>query len=189
MTISETVPVTPLTDAEIAKVRMKWAQGFLKKSEMPEYYVWKSMVHRCINPKCKDYLNYGGRGIEVCPRWRNDFWAFLQDVGYRPQPWLTLDRINNNGDYEPLNVRWATRDVQAANQRKENNVTGKIGEARSWAILNEAKVIEIRRRAAEGERQVDLGREFGVAAETIRSVITGRSWPHLPHPRATPGQG
>lgn len=72
------------------------------------------MVARCADPNNK---NYGQRGISVCERWANDFHAFLADMGRKPSPELSLDRINNDGNYEPGNCRWATAKQQANNRR------------------------------------------------------------------------
>lgn len=85
---------------------------------MPEYEIWCSMIKRCENPNHHAYARYGGRGIAVCPGWRADFAVFLRDVGHRPNPELSLDRLDNDGNYEPGNVRWATAKEQAANRRK-----------------------------------------------------------------------
>jgi hypothetical protein len=76
------------------------------------------MRYRCMNPKNKDYANYGGRGITVCENWMQSFDSFIKDVGYRPSPLHSLDRIDNDGNYEPNNVRWATAMQQANNRRK-----------------------------------------------------------------------
>lgn len=82
----------------------------------PHFNSWKSMIHRCINPKNKQYKDYGGRGITVCDRWRT-YENFLADVGPRP-PGKSIDRIDNDAGYSPGNVRWATKTMQANNQRK-----------------------------------------------------------------------
>ena len=94
------------------------------ESFSPEYCAWAAMIQRCTNPKYKGWKNYGGRGIIVCERWMNDFIDFLADVGYRPSSRHSLDRYpNNNGNYEPGNVRWATRPQQNRNSRSNKLIT------------------------------------------------------------------
>lgn len=93
---------------------------------LPEYNSWRGMRKRCYAPRARNYDCYGGRGIQVCDRWRESFSAFLEDMGPRPGPGYSLDRINNDGNYEPGNCRWATASMQMRNAR--TNVIVTIGE-------------------------------------------------------------
>lgn len=82
----------------------------------PEYKAWDSAVSRTTNPNVKCWERYGGRGITMCQEWRDSFMAFYEHIGPRPDG-LSLDRIDNDGNYEPGNVRWATKKQQTANKR------------------------------------------------------------------------
>lgn len=90
------------------------------KSRTVEYVTWQGMIKRCGNKRDPGYKWYGARGISVCARWRNSFENFLKDMGARPSPNLSIDRINNDGNYEPGNCRWATSQQQHQNKRKSN---------------------------------------------------------------------
>lgn len=94
-----------------------------KGLKSPEYGIWESIKKRCLNPRDQAYSRYGGRGIRICDRWRDDFQAFLSDVGVRPTPEHSIDRIDNDGNYEPGNVRWATKSEQARNRNDEHILT------------------------------------------------------------------
>lgn len=87
------------------------------QSYSPEYTAWKHMRDRCFNKKSLSYRHYGGRGITVCNAWL-DFNNFVSYIGLRPTPQHSLDRIDNDGDYEPGNVRWATKSEQNFNKRR-----------------------------------------------------------------------
>lgn len=80
---------------------------------------WLNMKSRCYNKKNRSYKDYGGRGIKVCDRWLNSFETFKEDVGKRPTPKHSIDRMDNNGDYGPNNVKWSTMKEQANNRRKK----------------------------------------------------------------------
>lgn len=126
-----------------------------------EYRIWLGMRRRCNDPGSKSYEHYGGRGISVCERWA-EFSAFLEDMGPCPLE-RSIDRIDNDGNYEPSNCRWATKHEQARNQR---NVK-----------LSEASVIEIRTLRVSGTRVMDIATMFGLSRSAVGRIISGRSWP------------
>ncbi len=83
----------------------------------PEYRSWQGAKQRCLNPSDDHYANYGGRGIQICERWRDSFLSFYEDMGPRPSILHSIDRIDVNGNYEPSNCRWATASEQQRNKR------------------------------------------------------------------------
>ena len=103
---------------------LKTKHGHAQKgNESPEYRAWLGMIDRCERKSHCDYHNYGGRGIKVCQRWRENFAAFLTDMGPKPAWAHSIDRRENNGDYEPGNCRWATQKEQARNTRTNRLLT------------------------------------------------------------------
>lgn len=102
-------------------IRRSYKHG--EAARTPEYWAWTNMIARCTNPEHKEWHNYGARGITVCGEWRNSFVAFLVALGRKTSPEHSLDRIDNNGNYEPGNVRWATKREQLRNTRRNRLVT------------------------------------------------------------------
>jgi hypothetical protein len=140
---------------------------------------WLGMMHRCYDEKARGWANYGGRGIAVSPAW-HDVAGFIaaveREIGPRP-PGCTLDRIDNDGDYCPGNIRWATNSQQQLNAR--SRLLQHKGSWMPMAKLTEQVVAECRRRAAAGESQEGLAREFGVGGPTMYKAVTGKTWQHV----------
>ena len=105
------------------------------KSLSPEFRTWAAMKTRCTNPNQRQWKDYGGRGITLCERWLNSFENFYEDVGSKPGPKFSIDRIKNDKGYEPGNVRWATKEEQWQNKRTSHFMTfnGKTQCLAEWA--------------------------------------------------------
>ena len=131
----------------LAKYRTKHGKC-PRSGRIPEYQIWDAMIQRCTNPNQSQYHDYGGRGIKVCERWMR-FEVFLEDMGYRPSKNHTLDRIDNDGDYEFANCKWRTRDKQSRNRR--SNV---------WIEYNGKKMI-----------LEDWANELGIYSSQIRKSM------------------
>jgi hypothetical protein len=132
------------------------------------------MIQRCTNPRRNNYYLYGGRGISVCGRWRDSFQSFVADMGPRPDG-CTLDRVDNDGNYEPGNCRWATAKEQSENSRMCRGVD------RAASKLTEDQVYAVKR---VGVLDVFSGRQiarwFGVSQMSIQAILKNKKWRHVP---------
>ena len=105
--------------------------------EQAEYDIWRMMIKRCADPDDKHYHNYGGRGISVCRRWRASYRHFLADMGPRPSKGYSIERQDNDGNYEPGNCSWSTKREQDRNKRTNHWLTfnGQTLIITDWARL------------------------------------------------------
>ena len=129
----------------------------------PAHDSWRHMIARCSDPTHAAWRNYGGRGIAVCERWAS-FDAFLADMGERPDG-LTLDRIDNDGNYEPGNCRWATRSQQGKTSRAKRHL-------QHPRKLSDSQISDIRASYIPGVvSQGQLARRFGVSQQHIQRIV------------------
>jgi hypothetical protein len=126
-------------------------------SRSSEYVVYYDILKRCQNPACKNYRDYGGRGIKVCDRWlgASGFVNFFKDMEPRPSPKHSLDRIDNDGDYCPENCRWATN-TQQSNNRRSNTLLVAFGETGTIS---------------------QFARKYGIRPDTLRRRLFALKWP------------
>ena len=119
----------------------RYQGGRYQQGSTSAYRAWANMKCRCTNEKHSQYQDYGGRGITVCDRW-DDFDAFFEDMGH-PPPGLSLDRIDNDGNYEPTNCRWATIMTQVNNQRVRKNTHFVTYEGTTLSLSDWARLIRM----------------------------------------------
>lgn len=137
------------------------------------YNAWCNLKARCLNPKNARYSRYGGRGITVCDRWRNSFSNFLADMGESP-PGLTIDRINNDGNYEPGNCRWIPAAEQAKNKSRKAKPRRMTDlRATRFTIESAANV----RAMLDCEMSVrSVARTYRTSTSHIRAIRDGMIW-------------
>jgi hypothetical protein len=145
----------------------------------PLYGSWRMMMQRCHNSKNKSYKNYGGRGIGVCSEWHDVavYIAWIEErLGPRPEG-QSLDRINNDGNYEPGNVHWATALQQEQNKRAVKRL--RKGETHGMAKLTDAAVTDIRKRVAAGASKASVARDHHVSDVLVGKVVRRQIWAHV----------
>lgn len=152
-----------------------------RKTKHPLYATWSGILNRCNNEKSVPYKYYGARGIQVCDRWKNSFYDFIADMGERPTPSHSVERINNDGHYEPGNCRWATKLEQVMNKRPKAKLINDITKVSAVNLSDEdiaglrkymgIKIRERRKSLNIGQRQ--LGVMINIAHTTISKIENG----------------
>lgn len=139
-------------------------------SKTPTYRTWQAVVDRCCTKSSSTYAKYGAKGVTICDRWRNDFTAFLADMGERPKG-LTIDRIDNAKGYEPGNCRWATMRTQQNNRTNNSRI---VHNGMDLTVTQWAHALGLDRHTIY--RRLKMGMS---AADALSTVRHGRSWKPL----------
>ncbi len=129
----------------------------------PVYKTWISLRARCNNANDKDYARYGERGISVCDEWNNSFTAFYKDMGDKPSNKHQIDRINNDGNYEPNNCRWTTC--------FNNNINRSVTKL-TWNIVNEIRILG----CMNFMTVTELANMYGISRRHTSNIITYKNW-------------
>lgn len=164
---------------------------YVRQDRHPLYQVWKSMLSRCLNPNSPGYKKwYGAKGITVCSRWAErgprgktkgyapGFLAFIEDMGPKPSPTHSLDRIDPAGNYEPTNCRWATRSEQASNKKPYTRPSVR-GEKNKNSKMTADKVIELRETYKKEQNLDVLAEKFHISRSTVWQIVRRVTWKHV----------
>lgn len=145
--------------ATASRVRDHSTHGMSKSDE---YRIWMAIKNRCLNPNAEAYEYYGGRGIKICERWRVSFLHFMEDMGMRPTKKHTVERVNNDGNYDPKNCVWATRKEQSNNKRNNRIICigGLEKTLAQWAHETGINEATIRARIMRGDTGQSLIRKL-----------------------------
>lgn len=156
--------------------------GPADRKNKPEYFVWLGMRRRCRGQKEKCYPHYGGRGIRVCERWDKSFDAFYADMGPRPSPKHSVDRIDNDGNYEPGNCRWATNREQCNNTRVNRVIkyNGLRLTAKQWAARTGLRFTTILFRLNRGWSAEEILTKSLASASEAAALAAGTRKKHPP---------
>lgn len=142
---------------------LTWKGRVTGRTRPPEYNVWRKMIERCSNRNNPFFHRYGGRGISVCKRWKDNFDIFYKDMGHRPFPKAKIDRIDNDGNYEPNNCEWVTHKYNC-----RHTSTTKL----SLVIANKIRTVYNKGNTT----QKQLGGIYNVASATISKIIRNEIW-------------
>lgn len=153
---------------KIHNKRIKLVEG-VKSGDHPLYRTWRGMKDRCYNPNRKEYRYYGGRGIVVCDRWKDSFKFFVEAMGAKPSKEYSIDRIDNNGNYEPINCKWSTVKEQ------NNNRDISRGEDHYNSKLSDKEILEIKSlRVSKIYKQCELADLYNVSTAHISLIINNK---------------
>ena len=159
---------------------MKTTHSESNQRRTPEYTAWVNMIQRCENQNLRWYQRYGGRGISVCPEWRSSYEAFLSDMGRRPSPDHSVDRIDVDGNYEPGNCRWATGTEQQRNRSNNRRlvINGVARTLSEWSELSGVAIstiaLRVARNRSSGELLARTGSLIGPPIQCERHEYQGR---------------